>query len=188
MRKTSSRSASVLVAASVLLTACQSADSKKPDPLSATASGELACNFVSKDSAAIAVGTKDFEVSGDRQDRRGTTNPDGSQLDLAGCTVNTKDVKEALTVDVLLVDSLPSADSYISEVLTSGNPSFVFPQAEGRGFAWSDDEHQWAADAQLIRGDWRYRVVVKNSSEGRNAVDDAVAILRQVVNQLGLPA
>jgi hypothetical protein len=135
-----------------------------------------------------AVGTADIQVTGEKQDLSDTRNPDGSQLDLAGCSVNTKDVENALAVDVLRLSDLPSSDSRVMEVLASGKPSFVFPDVEGKGYAWADAEASLAADAQLIRGDWRYRVVIKNGSEGRNAVDDAVAILRQVVTQLALPA
>jgi hypothetical protein len=188
MGEKSWRAVYAVVAGSVLLTACRPADAKDAEPMPTTVSGDLVCGFVSKDSAVTAVGTRDILVTGDKLDLGDTRNPDGSRLNLAGCSVNTKDVKNALAVDVLRLSELPSVDSQVTEVVASGKPSFVFPEVEGKGYAWADAEDSLAADAQLIRGDWRYRVVITNSSDGRNAVDDAVAILRQVVTQLGLPA
>ncbi|NEA31520.1 hypothetical protein [Streptomyces sp. SID13031] len=114
-------------------------------------------------------------------------NADGSKLNLAGCRFYTGAPGTALTITVSQLGSSPADYSRVVAALAAGKSTFVFPAAEGQGYGQAGEEGREAAVAQLIRGDWRYFVQITPRVEGRDAVADAVALLRQVVNQLGLP-
>ncbi|NEA31523.1 hypothetical protein [Streptomyces sp. SID13031] len=180
----------VVAAATVLLMAgCTSHNTGKDSgPLPTKAGDDLVCGFVSKDSGSIALGTTEFSVGGSVQNLVGShKNADGSRLNLAGCSFSTDAEREALTIAVSQLGASPANDSQVVAALAAGESTFVFPAAEGQGYGQAGEEGREAAVAQLIRGDWRYFVQITPRVEGRDAVADAVALLRQVVNQLGLP-
>jgi ABC-type amino acid transport substrate-binding protein len=170
----------------VLLAACTPDDVVKDSgPLPTRGVGDV-CGFVSKESASIALGTTKFSVGGAVQALPGAVkNPDGSKLNLAGCEFQRAD--GALNISVTLIGIPPYEEREIPNRLKAGDVDFVFPVAEGQGVAEAGGPGGQAAVAQLIRGDWYYLVILSKPTEGRNAVDDVVAILRQVVDELGLP-
>jgi hypothetical protein len=170
----------------VLLVGCTPDDVvESSEPLPTRAPADV-CDFVSTESASIALGTKKFSVGGAKQDLRGSAkNPDGSKLNLAGCQFFRKDGE--LRISVELIGTPPYEERDVPTRLKAGGADFVFPAAEGQGVADAGGPGESAAVAQLIRGDWYYLVYLTKPTKGRNAVDDVVAILRQVVNQLGLP-
>ncbi|TDC33065.1 hypothetical protein [Kribbella albertanoniae] len=176
----------------VLLVTAGCTDSSKGEdqrPLPTTAaSGELACGFVSQESVAVALGTTDFTATGSKVDAG--TNPDGSSLAQAICDFYADTVKgdRALIVAVQPLGLAAKADAIVPRVLAAGGAQFVFPASDGEGFATSDQVvYSGAGVSHLIRGDWHYTVAIQKAVEGRNAVDDAVALTRQVVATLNLP-
>jgi hypothetical protein len=176
----------MLVGAALLVVSCTPDTDSTPLPTKAP--GDLVCDFVSKQSATTALGTTKFSVYGLTQDLSGVTrNKDGSKLNLAGCSFSTKAVGDALKISVEQLGSSPYDDSDVTAALAAGKSTFVFPSDEGAGYAQAGGQGEGAAVAQLIRGDWRYFVKIVPKVEGRDSVADAVALLRQVVNQLGLP-
>lgn len=161
----------------------------RPLPTS-SASGELDCHFLSHESLATMLGTKDFHAAGDVIDHKGgagaRTNPDGSTLTEASCSARTD--HEVLKVLVEPLGLISNHDAAIPEILASGRAEFTYPAAEGLGFAGSRKAGLVGDGvSELIVGDWRYSVVIVDSVEGRDAVQDAVAITRQIVATLGLP-
>ncbi|GAB3923568.1 hypothetical protein GCM10029976_013960 [Kribbella albertanoniae] len=181
-------------AASVALigvAACSAmAEDRRPLPLPTTSvSGDLACRFVSKESLSIALGTAEYDAQGDRRDAH-RKNPDGSTLAAATCEVSTASTKgkRAISISVQPLGLIGEDDAQVAEVLASGRADYVFPAAEGMGFAASDATlHLGAGTCDLIVGDWHYGVTIHDAVEGRKAVDDAVALTRQVVATLNLP-
>ncbi|GAA1648918.1 hypothetical protein GCM10009744_45410 [Kribbella alba] len=177
----------LVVALAVALAGCT--PDKAPqntEPLPTQAIGD-ACGFVSQDSAEIALGETGLSPAGLKQDLAGTArNADGSKLNLAGCKFYAAGDKE-LDVSVKQIGIPPYEERAIPTALKDGGADFVFPASEGQGFAKKGEQGQPAATAQLIRGDWYYLVFLTKQTDGRNAVDDVVAVLRQVVDQLGLP-
>jgi hypothetical protein len=171
----------------VLMAGCTSDKTvKNTEPLPTQAVGD-ACGFVSQRSAEIALGQSGLSGNGLKQDFPGTAkNPDGSKLNLAGCEFFAKD-DHRLDVSVKLIGIPPYEERAVPSLLKAGGAEFVFPAADGQGVAVAGGPGEAAATAQLIRGDWYYLVELSKPTKGRNAVDDVVAILRQVVNQLGLP-
>jgi hypothetical protein len=188
-----SRVAILTVALALLGTAACSTSSKVEDsrPLPTTSvSGELACEFLSKESLSIALGTTDFRSSGTKVNLNSGKNPDGSTLSQAACRAYTSKEpgREAVSVSVQPLGLSPRDDAIVANTLASGHSEYTFPAAEGMGFGASDETlHVGAGTCDLIVGDWHYGVTIKNSVAGRNAVDDAVALTRQVVATLGLP-
>jgi hypothetical protein len=177
-----------LVAAALLLVSCSPDTSKDSAPLPTKAPGDLVCDFVSKESAATALGTAKFSAGGSVENLVGShRNADGSRLNLAGCDLGTNADRQAMTVAVSQLGSSPTDDSDVVAALAAGKSTFTFPAAEGAGYAQAGADGDDAAVAQLIRGDWRYLVAIGPKVEGRDSVADAVALVRQVVNQLGLP-
>ena len=175
---------------STLLAGCSGDEVKDASPLpTASVSGEMVCGFASQDSIVKALGTSDFSLNGSMPDLRGSKNPDGSKLSQAGCSAFTKDSPlEALKISVRLLNSADRWDGVVPSRLVAGGLDFVFPTGEGLGFATagksSDDD---AAQAHLIVGDWHYFVSIHPRVEGRDAVQDTVALIRQTVTQLDLP-
>jgi hypothetical protein len=181
-----------LAAASVVLAGCSpdSSEAKQGDPLpTASVTGKLVCGFVSEESIATALGTKDFSLQGAKQDLHGSAkNKDGSKLNQAGCSAYTKDASgKALDVSVQQIGIVPRWDSTVPTRLAQGGLDFVFPKEEGEGFATTDAANGNAAISQLIVGDWHFFASIHPTVKGRNAVQDAVALTRQTVTQLGLP-
>jgi hypothetical protein len=178
----------VLVAAVMLLVSCSPDASKDSAPLPTKAPGDLVCDFVSKESATVALGTSKFSVGGSVQNLIGShKNADGSRLNLADCGFSTNARRTALTVSVGQLGLSPVNDSEVVTALAAGKSTFTFPASEGAGYAQAGGQGENAAVAQLIRGDWRYFVGIEAKADNRDPVADAVALLRQVVNQLGLP-
>ena len=179
------RSALAVAVAVVALAGCTQDKAKNTDPLPTQAVGD-ACGFVSKSSVEIALGQSGLEGQGLKQDLAGSAkNPDGSRLNLAGCKFFTKDGNE-LNVSVKPIGIPPYEERAVPTLLKAGSAAFVFPTSEGQGVAVGPSSDQ-AAVARLIRGDWYYAVALSKPVSGRDAVADVVAILRQVVGQLGLP-
>jgi hypothetical protein len=177
----------VVVLVALLLTACspdKTVDNSEPLPTQATGD---ACDFVSQHSADVSLGQSGVSSGGSKRYLAGSArNADGSKLNQARCKFSTKDGRE-LDVSVKPIGIPPYEEREIPATLKAGGADFVFPASEGQGFAAKGAQGQAAASAQLIRGDWYYLVVLTKQTDGRNPVDDVVAVLRQVVNQLGLP-
>jgi hypothetical protein len=181
------RSAVAVLAVLVLAGCTPDKAVKNTESLPTQAAGE-ACGFVSQQSAEIALGQSGLSGNGLKQDFPGTAkNPDGSKLNLAGCEFFAKD-DHRLDVSVKLIGIPPYEERAVPSLLEAGGAEFVFPAAEGKGVAVAGGPGEAAATAQLIRGDWYYLVYLSKPTKGRKAVDDVVAILRQVVNQLDLPS
>ncbi|WP_405055930.1 hypothetical protein OG474_24675 [Kribbella sp. NBC_01505] len=179
-----------LLVSCLVLTGCQPDDSKNTSPLpTASVTGKVVCGFASQESFVTALGTSDFSLNGSMPDLRGSKNPDGSKLSQAGCSAFTKDAPlEALKISVRLLNAADRWDAVVPSKLAAGGLDFVFPTDEGLGFATAgknaDDD---AAQAHLIVGDWHYFVSIHPHVKGRDAVQDAVALIRQTVTQLNLP-
>lgn len=186
MRRSGFRSVLALFGVLVLVAGCTpDKGEKSTEPLPTQAVGD-ACGFVSKESAETALGQSGLEGQGEKQDLAGSAkNPDGSKLNLAGCKFFAKDGNE-LNVSVKPIGIPPYEERAVPTLLKAGGAAFVFPESEGQGAVKTGGDA--AATAQFIRGDWYYLVVLSKPVEGRKPVDDVVAILRQVVNQLGLPS
>ncbi|WP_405055931.1 hypothetical protein OG474_24680 [Kribbella sp. NBC_01505] len=151
------------------------------------AAGDV-CGFVSKDSGTKVLGTSKFSAGGAKIDLSGgVKNEDGSRFNLAGCSFSTKETGDALKVSVRRVDVDPRECNDVATTVASGKAAFIFPAAEGQGYADAGRNGR-AAVARLVRGDWVYIVIIKNKLDWRNPVDDAVALVRQTVGQLNLPA
>jgi hypothetical protein len=175
----------VLVAA-ILLAGCTANKAvQNTEPLPTQATGD-ACDFVSKGSAETVLGGSGIATLGSKSDLQGSRNADGSKLNLASCKLSVEGGKE-LSISVKPIGIPPYEEREIPAALKAGGADFVFPASEGQGVAKKGGQGQDAATAQLIRGDWYYFVDLTKPTEGRNPVDDCVAVLRQVVNQLGLP-
>jgi hypothetical protein len=182
----------VAVLGALVLAGCSpdSSDTKQGDPLpTASVTGKMVCGFVSEESIATALGTKDFSLQGAKQDLHGSAkNKDGSKLNLAGCSAYTKDAPgKALDVSVGQIGVISRWDSTVPTRLAQGGLDFVFPKEEGEGFATADGANGDAAISHLIVGDWHFFVSIHPTVKGRNAVQDAVALIRQTVTQLALP-
>ncbi|WP_405058667.1 hypothetical protein OG474_38885 [Kribbella sp. NBC_01505] len=150
--------------------------------------GRPVCGFVSQESVSIALGTTDFTATGSKVDVGG--NPDGSSLAQAICDVYSDAVKgdRALVVAVQPIGSAARADAIVPRILAARDARYVFPASGGQGFATSDQVvYSGAGVSHLLRGDWHYTVAIQKVASGRNAVDDAVAITRQLVATLNLP-
>ncbi|WP_405058668.1 hypothetical protein OG474_38890 [Kribbella sp. NBC_01505] len=155
------------------------------------ASGELLCGFVSKDSLAIVLGTTDLRGAGSKVGSPGSgQDPGEPSLQEAQCRIST--VKASGVGDVtVVVEPLgvsPVDDAIVPSTLASGRSEYVFPDTEGMGYAASGKTFATGdAVSNLIVGDWTYGVMIDKSLKGRNAVDDVVALTRQVVATLNLP-
>ncbi|MFB6723025.1 hypothetical protein ACFCV3_22795 [Kribbella sp. NPDC056345] len=191
MHRATWRVLAAALAASSVAAGCSDSskvDDRRPLPTN-SAAGELVCRFVSKESLSIALGSADFNAEGDKRDAH-RKNPDGSTLAAATCEVTTGEAKgkNAISVSVQPLGLIGEDDAQVAEVLASGRADFVFPAAEGMGFGASEQTlHLGAGVCDLIVGDWHYGVTIQNAVAGRNAVDDAVALTRQVVATLRLP-
>jgi hypothetical protein len=186
------RAVAVAAVFSTLLAGCKANSADTPDgaPLpTASVSGKMVCGFVSEQSIATALGTTDFSLQGTKQDLRGSAkNEDGSKLNTAGCSAYTKEAPlKALDVSVEQIGGVARWDNLVPSKLAEGGLDFVFPKEEGLGFATAGKPGEDAATSHLIVGDWHFFVSINPSVKGRNAVQDAVALIRQTVTQLGLP-
>lgn len=185
MRRGGFRSAVAVLAVVVLAGCTPDKTVENTEPLPTQAVGD-ACGFVSQQSAETALGASGLSGDGAKQDLAGSAkNPDGSKLNQAGCKFFAKDGNE-LNVSVKPIGIPPYEERAVPSLLKAGGTAFVFPTSEGQGVATSGGDA--AATARLIRGDWYYLVFLSKPTKNRNAVEDVVAILRQVVNQLGLPS
>ncbi|GAA0608813.1 hypothetical protein GCM10009534_49420 [Kribbella sandramycini] len=181
-----------ITVAGMVLAGCTADPDKKvgATPLpTESVTGKTVCGFVSEQSVVTAIGTSKFSIQGAKTDLRGNNrNQDGSKLNQAGCSVYTNDSPlKALDISVTQIGGVARWDNLVPSKLAGGGVEFVFPAGEGMGFATSKNDLDEAATAHLIVGDWHYFVSIHPRVDGRDAIQDAVALIRQTVTQLGLP-
>lgn len=186
--------AGALLAVAMLSACTSSAPHPDTSPLSTSASAPpLYCSFVSKASTQTALGTDQLLGLGAPNYATGRQrNLDGGRLVSASCTVS-KSNGIALTVDVLPIDARPDVVQQLVNGVAAGQGSYHFPPSYGLGYAFRQHPDATASNLQgatsaILRGNWYVAVSIDSPGPGRNAVDDSVAITRQVIAFLHLPA
>lgn len=149
------------------------------------------CGFVPKTSVETALGRSDFTVSGDVTAAR-TKNADGTALAAASCSVSVPKGGQTPAFSIKVVPFSEAAGAGILRTAKLPN-DFVYPQAIGVGFASRDTyrdaagkSHQ-SCESGLVRGDWVITLGIEIPGEGRNVLDDTVALAQEVVDELDLP-
>jgi hypothetical protein len=186
--------ANVVSLALVLGSCSSSSPHADTSPLSTTASAPpLYRGFVSKQSTQTALGTDKLLASGSPVDATGQErNLDGGRFVQADRTVNnSKGI--ALQVQVMPVTYRPDVVQNLVNGVAAGNGTYHFPASYGVGYAGRDYPGAKGKDLQgatsaVLRGNWYVAVGIDAPGEGRDAVADSVAITRQVVAFLRLPA
>lgn len=185
-----------LVLGCALLAACGSsgpAPDTSPLPSTAT-SGQFACAFVDKVNLQTALGVKDLDasdisVSGGPNYYQGQQhNADGGRLAQATCTVTDLShggAQQAFGVQVEAAADRSDLAAQVKSDLAGGRTAaYRFPADYGTGLAYSAD----GARVELLRGIWLVLVGIESPGKGRDAVQDAVALTRQIVTTLQLSA
>ncbi len=184
------RRLSVAAAAVVLATSCGT-DEGSETPVdhttisSSVPGGELLCEFVPRESAALALGSDDVvELSG--QVPRDTA----GEVSSASCRIGLDaDGEPALSVAVDW--ALGSKVESFEDGLHS-DEFHQLPDDEGLGYSWTHDADRpdgtrgATARAVILHGDRLIDVSILRPAEGRDAESDAVAIARQVTGTLEL--
>lgn len=150
-------------------------------------SGELLCDFVPRDSVALALGTDDFEESSG-----GLTRDSAGELSGAGCNITLDDQEDrALTIGVDW--ALGILGSGFQDRLTADGYNQL-PASAGLGFTWiqerdrPDGSRGDTARAWLNHGDRIVQVWLLMPADGRDGEADAAALAQQVIRTLELPA
>lgn len=152
---------------------------------------DLLCGFVSRESVVTALGRSDFTVSGDRVPSN-KPNPDGTRFKSAHCAVSVPDGGESPALEVL-VEPIAITDLGIVQTAHFEAASFTYPASIGIGFVSRDgytdanNKSYPSGESGLIRGDWTITLGIQMSAQGRNAVDDTVALAQEVVDVLKIP-
>lgn len=191
------RAAAAVCAGAVLVAGCTSSDSAPPTspPLPSGASAApFYCGFLSKDSVQTALGTDHLLPWGAPTYFVGEEkNLDGGRLGQAGCTINDKSDID-LGVEVIPVDTRPDLVQQLVDASAAGKGSYHFASGYGVGYAGRDypaaatGADQQGASAVLLRGNWYVSVGIQTPGRGRDPVKDVVALARQVIAFLHLPA
>lgn len=153
--------------------------------------GPFFCGFVDKASATAAAPVpKAFGDGGVVNSQTQQRNADGGRMLSALCTVSGfpkgGGAEQTLIVGVDAIGVRPDLDKKAVNTRSAG---YVFPQSYGVGSAALRDpsDRSQGADADLLRGNWHVSVGLMTSPKGRDPVQDAVAIARQVIAFLRLP-
>ncbi|NDL58936.1 hypothetical protein [Phytoactinopolyspora mesophila] len=147
--------------------------------------GERLCEFLPRQTVALALGTDDFEVT------RGDAPRDGQgELVYAACHV-ALDGQDADALDVS-VDWAQGAKMSGFEQDLRNEDFNQLPEEDGLGFSWKqtanrpDGSRGDTARAWLVRGDRLIDVWITMPVEGRDGEADAAAIAQQVVQTLNI--
>jgi hypothetical protein len=185
--------------------ACSSGKHVDTTPLpTTTPAGALLCGFLDSASASTALGGAKFSTSGGVDYFFGTAqrNADGGLLQGATCQLYTKQDREAaLSVSVQAIGVRPDVDAQVAALARDGiatyeddaKAAYLFPADEGLGGAvyYSSEDRNLhthrAGRADVLWGNWDVSVGVDLPGSGRDPVKDAVALTRQVTQQLKLP-
>lgn len=175
------KTAAVLVAAVLAVAGCGDDDEGDTpvdtSTIPATApGGELLCDFLPAESAALALGG---EVSADGQVTRDTQ----GVLTSAGCRV-TVDGGDDVALRVLVDYMMGNARTGFEDGLADAETYHQLSDAQGLGYTFTDGS---TAQARLSRGDYLIEVRIAAPAEGRDGEADAAAIAQQVGQTLEIP-
>jgi hypothetical protein len=161
------------------------AEDTKPLPTVASPGTEV-CDFVSQDSVATVLGTKDFSGTGS-VDKDGAGTISGAQCYV---TVKGQD-SSALAVRVGFNLGFGRKDFDAS---LKDESKHQLSADQGLGFSWTEQAKQPdgskgdVGHAWVGHGNYLVEVDVTGAAEGRDAEKDAVALSQQVLTKLQLPA
>lgn len=177
--------AAVVAAVSLMTAAGCSEDNEgdtpvdQPSAMSSTApDGERLCDFLPRESAALALGDDGVTAQGGQvsRDSQGT-------LVGAACRVSVgedADVALAVMVDYMM----GAARGGFEDGIADSERYNQLPDDQGLGYSWVDDG---IGEARLSRGDYLIEVTVSGGAEGRDPEADAVALAQQVTATLEIP-
>jgi hypothetical protein len=164
------------VAALMLLAACTNgSDDDMTDDR-----GALLCDFVPADTAYEILGTDDVTVRGELRTRSGgePTNSD--------CEVFLPNA-ERFSLGVGL-DFAAGYENDIERQIESGSPDYVYPDDMGPGIAdfrpRRDGQDGQEIESFVIWGNYAITVKIRQPAEGRDLVEDASNMTRQVAEAL----
>lgn len=147
---------------------------------------DLLCGFVPKKSVETALGRTDISASG-RLQKATSKNADGTTFAQAQCEVSTPGAKQpALTVRVTPY----TTDLAETAMRNATVPNFYhFPAYIGIGTVLDalGSGTGSGKDAGLLRGDWFIAIGLIYPAKGRHALDDLVALVQEVIDQLKIP-
>ena len=149
------------------------------------------CGFVPRTSIETALGRSDFTASGDVEPAK-DSNPDGTTLAGASCNVAVPKGGESPAFSVKVEPFSLATGAGILRTAKLPN-DFVYPATAGVGFASRDTYRDGAGkshescESGLVRGDWVITLGIEIPGDGRNALDDTVALAGEIVDELKLP-
>ncbi|PZF80507.1 hypothetical protein [Jiangella anatolica] len=176
------KTAAVLVAAVLAVAGCGD-DDEGDTPVDTTTipatapGGELLCDFLPAESAALAVGG---EVSAEGGQ---VTRDTAGVLTSAGCRI-TVDGGDDVVLRVLVDYMMGNARVGFEDGLADPETYHQLPDDQGLGYSFTDGG---AGQARLSSGDYLIEVTISAPAEGRDGEADAVAIAQQVTQTLEIP-
>ncbi|TDD69245.1 hypothetical protein E1262_13030 [Jiangella aurantiaca] len=176
------KTAAVLVAAVLAVAGCGDDDEGDTpvdtSTIPATApGGELLCDFLPAESAALALGGEVSAEGGQvTRDTQGV-------LTSAGCRV-TVDGGSDVALSVLVDYMMGSARTGFEDGLADAETYHQLPDDRGLGYTFTDGD---TAQARLSRGDYLVEVRIAAPAESRDGEADAAAIAQQVGQTLEIP-
>jgi hypothetical protein len=184
------RRLSVAAAAAVLATSCGT-DEGNETPVdqttisSSVVGGELLCEFVPRQSAALALGSDDVvEMFGQ------VPRDSAGEIASASCRIGL-DGQDEPALSVAVDWALGSKADSFEDGLRS-DAFHQLPDDHGLGYSWTEDADRPdgsrgpTSRAVLLHGDRLIDVSILQPADGRDAEADAVAIARQVTQTLEL--